>query len=198
MSRPAFVEARLEPFIRVASDARPLGQRMRLAIHSEQPIVALIVGLLGAVCPFDIARLISQVVANAVERVFSGRSRAYISDERCERVAPLRAHGDAASAVVLEIPVLGSLGAAFHPAPDRVFAGVRHVMCAALPCPFGDKASAAFGHAISESVAAHNLLVPARAAAKKEAVAAFALDLSHHMQFGKRVTNDVVGVDVHG
>lgn len=182
LSRPAFVEARLEPVVRVASDARPLGQRMRLAIHGEQPIIALVVGLLGPVCPFDIARLIPQVVANAVERVFTGRSWADIRDECCERVAPLRAHGDAAPAVVLEIPVFWSLSAAFHSAPDRVFAGFRHVMCAALPCSFAYKASAAFGHAISESVAAHNLLVTARAAAEKEAIAAFTLNLSHHMQ----------------
>lgn len=104
-----------------ADAARPLAQRVALAVVRQDAIRPLIVALLQLRRPAHVARFVVAVVIDAVERVAERWTRADIGVENFERIAPALAHADAASAVGLIGWIIRIVAALSHAAPCRVF-----------------------------------------------------------------------------
>lgn len=195
---PATRQTRLYRRHGLAGNTCPLGKGVCASVHGQQPIIALVVRLFDASRPFHIARFIASVLAEAMQGVAGRGSRPNVLVERLKRVLPTLAHGDAACAVVLEIPVIRAQRAPFDTAPHHIFRAVSHVVRGAFAGLVCRQAAATFRDAVSQSVAPNNFLVAAIAAAQPKPVVAATRHFSQNNQPIESVSDDVVRVNVHG
>jgi len=110
----------------------PLNQWARDAIIGKQDGTPLIVGLLRRGRPPAIGRLIVAIIVNTVKRVFGARPRTHIGKEILKGIAPALAYRDAATAIIMILPICFAMAALKHTFPRAPFWRIGHVMSAAL------------------------------------------------------------------
>lgn len=109
--------------------ARPLSKRICFAAISKVYIVAAIVTLLNAICPFAVFRGIRTIVINAFNRTAKW-TLSHIGKKVIEPL-PRAANVDTPRAVIF-IPVISRICApSQHTRPDAISFRMRHSVCAA-------------------------------------------------------------------
>ncbi len=96
----------------------PIGHCLPLSIQLHESVVALVSRLLFVGTPSAVSRLVVAVVADAVKRK-TAWLRAHVRQEVLENL-PSLANPDSASAVSLEVVVLGIAASSLHPGPSVV------------------------------------------------------------------------------
>lgn len=130
LKRPAESESFIQRAGRNPGARGPLRFSQRLAAKSDASVRTFVDGLLGERCPDAVLRRVRAVVVFAFERVIGRRPPAHIRDERCEAVAPLVAHADAALPVTGKPLRLRIMAAIFSGFPYGVFGRVVETVCA--------------------------------------------------------------------
>lgn len=97
----------------------PLRDGVTLPLMFENVAGPLVIRLLVRICPTAILRLVVAFVVDAIERM-PERAWSHIAQERIKVVAPFRAHGDSAPAVVVVARLLGVIAPSFGSTPRAV------------------------------------------------------------------------------
>jgi hypothetical protein len=103
--RPPAIDAREYCALGNSRYFRPFGNASCLPLMGQDVVVGFVAHLLDRCCPSAVARLVSDVVVDAIDRR-AGRGRPHISDESLVR-APALAYGNATPSVVREGWVVG-------------------------------------------------------------------------------------------
>lgn len=115
------LETILQRADRETGDGGPFRKWAGHSLIGNPSDIGSIPGLYSVGRPAAIVRFVITVVVDAIDRMFSGRSRPHVRKERRVVVPPAIADRDSSSAVV-QIPlVVGVVTATTHPLPRRVF-----------------------------------------------------------------------------
>ncbi len=101
--------------------------------------------------PAAVLRPVALRVVDAIQRMLRGRASAYVFEKYLKGIFPLRAHGDAATAVSSVAITLGIQAPLEHLHPSIVLGSSTHsVFGKAKPAQFFMKAAAASGNAANQ------------------------------------------------
>jgi hypothetical protein len=107
---------------------RPIGQCQGSALVGQAEVSSLVAVLGYCRGPSAIRRRVRAVIVDAIKGVVARWARPHVGVEPLKRL-PLGTHGDAPSAIVLEVGMLPICAARPHLAPRLVFGGVREAVC---------------------------------------------------------------------
>lgn len=119
-----------------ASLAAPLHDSLCLAVERDVAVVSSIVLLLLHTGPTAIRRFVVAIRVNPFKRVFWRWSRSHVT-VKVLKLLPFRAVSDAATSVVLILPVGLKVASLLHRAPNAPNLGVRHVVFRAVAAHLG-------------------------------------------------------------
>lgn len=151
---------------------RPLRDALSFAVPGDVSCGCFIVGLGDPVSPTNIARFISTVYVDAVQRVFWGGARTNVFKKRIVAIAPFFAHADTLGPVVVVTGPRFAVTTSFNAFPSVVLRSVLAVSNSSVRFALRFfkqcvcHAAARFNTAITQASRISSVLVPAVALTK--------------------------------